>query len=276
MKDKTKKVALSGASGNIGRALRSELPHLGYALRSCGGRTPLSPRYAGEDVMNGDLRQPEVVDALLRGMDVLVHMAGTSVERPLLEIVQNNLVALHEVYEGARRQGVRRVVFASSNHAFGMHAVDSKLEQGASYRPDGFYGLSKMWGEGLARLYWDKHGIESVCLRIGSAEKVPANRRHLSTWLGPEDLIRMIECSIDAPDVGYAEVWGISNNQRAYWDVSQANAIGYRPRQNAEEWASSVENVPAHPDALAARFQGGAFAVDGFTRDGRRESDSDS
>ena len=266
MNEETRKVALSGASGNIGRILRVELPRLGHALRSCGGRNALSPLHDAEDVMHGDLREPEVVDRLLYGVDVLVHMAGTSVERPLPEIIENNLVALHQVYEGAVRHGVRRVVFASSNHAFGMHPVEATLRADATYRPDGFYGLSKMWGEGMARLYRDKHGIESVCLRIGSAEPAPANRRHLSTWLGPEDLIELVRCAIEAPDVGYAEVWGISNNTRAYWDVSQPNAIGYQPRQDAEPWASAVEHVAAHPDPLSARFQGGAFVVDGYSR----------
>jgi len=267
MNKETKKIALSGASGNIGRILRVELPRRGHALRSCGGREALAARHEGEDVMHGDLRRPEIVDRLLRDVDVLVHMAGTSVERPLPEIIQNNLVALHEVYEGARRHGVGRVIFASSNHAFGMHPVESRLHREATYRPDGFYGLSKMWGEGMARLYWDKHGIESVCLRIGSAEKAPANRRHLSTWLGPDDLIHLIERAIEAPDVGYAEVWGISNNRRAYWDVSEPNAIGYEPRQDAEDWAATVEHVAAHPDPLSARFQGGAFVVDGYSRE---------
>ena len=119
-----------------------------------------------------------MVDRLLEGVDVLVHMAGTSVERPLPEIIQNNLVALHQVYEGARRHKVRRIVFASSNHAFGMYAPDDRLALDAAYRPDGFYGLSKVWGEALARMYWDKHGIEAVCLRIGTTMgRPPASSR---------------------------------------------------------------------------------------------------
>lgn len=105
-----------------------------------------------------------MVDRLLAGTDVLVHMAGTSNEKPLPEIIENNLRALYEVYEGARRHGVRRIVFASSNHATGMHSVDEKLEVDCDYRPDGFYGLSKVWGEAMTRMYWDKHGIEgSAC-----------------------------------------------------------------------------------------------------------------
>lgn len=260
------KIALSGAAGNLGRILRTALPELGYKVRSAGGRTELRLLFPDEDIMHGDLREPEVVDKLLDGIDVLVHMAGTSVERPLAEIIENNLIALHAVYEGARRHHVKRIIFASSNHAFGMHPVEHTLHQGTCYRPDGFYGLSKMWGEGMARMYWDKHGIESVCLRIGSAsETPPANRRHLSTWLGVEDLIHLVQRAIEAPDVGYAEVWGVSANSRAYCDMSEPNQIGYAPRQNAEQWASQAEGIAVHADPVASQYQGGPFVVHDYT-----------
>src|SRR3954451_14839913 len=184
------KVALSGAGGNIGRVLRPEWLKRGVDLRSAGGSKPLESLVEGEDVCHGDLRDPVVVDRLLKGVDVLIHMAGTSVERPLSEVIQNNLVALHQVYEGARRHGVRRIVFASSNHAFGMHPVQHRLRLDADFRPDGFYGLSKVWGEAMARMYWDKHGIEGISLRIGTAMgRPPENERQLSTWMGTEDLV---------------------------------------------------------------------------------------
>src|SRR5206468_170433 len=130
------KVALSGASGNMGRILRTELQKRGVDLRSAGGRSPLQPLHEGEDVMHGDLRDPAVVDRLLNGVDVLIHLAGTSVERPLPEIIENNLVALYQIYEGARRNRVRRGVFASSNHAFRMHSVKAKLHRDAPFRSD--------------------------------------------------------------------------------------------------------------------------------------------
>ena len=207
----TVKVALSGAGGNVGRILRVELQKRGVSLRSAGGSKPLEPLHAGEDVMHGDLRDRAVVDRLLEGVDVLVHMAGTSVERPLPEIIDNNLVALHLVYEGARRHKVRRVVFASSNHAFGMHPSDARLELDADFRPDGFYGLSKVWGEAMARMYWDKHGIEGVMLRIGTTMgRPPENFRQLSTWMGSDDLVQLVMRAIEAKDMGYAAVWGIS------------------------------------------------------------------
>jgi uronate dehydrogenase len=167
------KVALSGAGGQLGRFLRPALLARGIDLRSAGGREPLTPLQAGEDIMHGDLREKANVDRLMQGVDVLIHMAGTSVERPLPEIIENNLVGLHAVYEGARRHRVKRIVFASSNHATGMHEITEKLDLNTDFRPDGFYGLSKMWGEGMARLYWDKYGIESVCVRIGSSIPKP-------------------------------------------------------------------------------------------------------
>jgi uronate dehydrogenase len=269
----TRKVALSGAGGNMGRILRVELPKRGVDLRSAGGRTPLEPLHPNEDVMHGDLREPAVVDRLLRGVDVLIHLAGTSVERPLPEIIENNLVGLHQVYEGARRNRVRRVVFASSNHAFGMNSVHDKLKLDAPFRPDGFYGLSKVWGEAMARMYWDKHGIEGISVRIGTAMgKPPENFRHLSTWLGTDDLLALMMRCIEAPDIGYLAVWAVSNNTRSYWDNAGAERLGYVPRQNAEDYAAEILRQPNPLDPIAQQYQGGQFVTIDFTAMGARPS----
>ncbi|MBS0294394.1 MAG: NAD(P)-dependent oxidoreductase [Proteobacteria bacterium] len=267
------KVALSGAGGIVGSILRKGLRERGVDLRAAGGSRPLIPAFEGEDVMHGDLREPAVVDRLLDGIDVLIHMAGTSVEKPLPEIIENNLRALYEVYEGARRHKVRRVVFASSNHAFGMYPVEQRLRLDAAYRPDGFYGLSKVWGEAMARMYWDKHGIEGIALRIGTTMgKPPENERHLSTWMGSDDLLQLVQRCIEAPDVGYAAVWGISNNRRAYYDIAEGNAIGYQPRQDAEEWVGEVLAQPNPLDPVAQRFQGGGFVTMDYTPPEQRPS----
>ena len=260
------KVALSGASGNMGRILRVELQKRGVDLRSAGGRTALTPLHDGEDVMHGDLRDPAVVDQLLRGVDVLIHLAGTSVERPLPEIIENNLVGLHQIYEGARRNKVRRVVFASSNHAFGMYSVKDKLSLDAAFRPDGFYGLSKVWGEAMARMYWDKHGIEGISVRIGTAMgKPPENFRQLSTWFGTDDLVDLMMRCIETRDVGYIAVWGVSNNTRAYWTPTSCDALGYHPRQNAEDFAPDVLKEKNRLDPIAQQYQGGGFVTIDFT-----------
>jgi uronate dehydrogenase len=268
------KVALSGASGNMGRMLRVELQKRGVDLRSAGGRTPLAPLRDGEDVMHGILRDPSVVDRLLQGVDVLIHLAGTSVERPLPEIIENNLIGLYNVYEGARRNKVRRVVFASSNHAFGMYSVNDKLTPDAAFRPDGLYGLSKVWGEAMARMYWDKHGIEGISLRIGSCEPRPANFRQLSTWLGYEDTVELVMRCITAPSVGYLAVWAVSNNTRAYWAPTHCNSLGYAPRQNAEDYAAEILQQKNPLDPIAQQYQGGGFVTKDFTPVGARPSES--
>jgi uronate dehydrogenase len=261
------KVALSGAGGQVGSVLRPRLLARGVQLRSGGGMNPLTPVSDAEEVMHGDLRDPAVVDRLLHGVDVLIHLAGTSVERPLPEIIENNLRALHTVYEGARRHRVKRIVFASSNHAFGMYSVDDKLAIDAPFRPDGFYGLSKAWGEDMTRMYWDKHGIEGVSVRIGSTLERPTEFRHLSTWLGHEDMVQLLMRCIEAPDVGYAAVWGVSANTRGYWDNSAAaERIGYRPVQNAEDYAAEILGKPDPLDPVARTFQGGGFTTMDYTR----------
>jgi uronate dehydrogenase len=266
------KVALSGAEGQLGQFLRPRLLAQGVDLRSAGFHA-LQPLRPGEDIVHGDLRDPENVDRLLHGVDVLIHMAGTSVERPLPEIIDNNLVGLHAVYEGARRHRVKRVVFASSNHAIGMHEVTERLALACDFRPDSFYGLSKMWGEGLARLYWDKHGIESVCVRIGSALERPTELRHLSTWFGLEDMMQFIQCCLRTPDVGFLTAWGVSNNTRSYWTPTGCARLGYAPKQNAEDFAAEILRQPNPLDAIGQRYQGGSFASFDYTTYEQRPRD---
>ncbi|MGF6774360.1 uronate dehydrogenase [Paraburkholderia sp. GAS199] len=262
-----KKIALSGAGGQLGSVVRRALVARGVALRSAAGSKALTPLVDGEDVMHGDLRDPAVVDRLLEGVDVLIHFAGTSVERPLPEIIENNLRGLVEVYEGARRHGVKRIVFASSNHAIGMYPVTERLELDCELRPDGFYGLSKVWGESLARMYWDKHGIESVCVRIGSCLERPTEPRHLSTWFGHQDLMHFLDRCFDAQDIGFLTVWGVSANTRSWWDNSGAERLGYVPTQNAEDFAGEILAGPNPLDALGQRFQGGGFVGIDYSRD---------
>jgi uronate dehydrogenase len=266
------KVALSGASGNIGQVLRPALLKLGFAVRSAGGRRALTPVTPEEDVIQGDMCDSAFVDRLLAGVDVLIHMAGTSVERPLPEVIENNLVGLHAVYEGARRHRVKRIVFASSNHAIGMHSVDSKLDLDCDLRPDGFYGLSKVWGEAMTRMYWDKHGIEGICLRIGTAIEKPTEFRHLSTWLGNDDLVQLISRCITVPDVGYLVAWGVSANKRSYWNHEGAAKLGYRPVQNSEDYAQEILQRPNPLDPVAQRFQGGGFVTIDYTPPEQRPS----
>jgi len=260
------KVALTGARGQLGTVLRAELLKRGVNLRSAGGSKALTPLVEGEDVCHGDLRDPAVVDRVLDGVDVVIHLAGTSVERPLPEIIGNNLTGLYELYEGARRHRVKRVVFASSNHAFGMYSVGDKLDPGCDFRPDCFYGLSKVWGEAMTRMYWDKHGIEGVSIRIGSCLPRPQEFRHLSTWFGHEDFFHMIDQCLKVPAVGYLAVWGISNNTRKYWNFGEdEKRLGYQPKQDSEIYAAEILAQKNPLDGIAQRYQGGGFVTIDFT-----------
>ena len=250
------RITLTGAGGALGLVLRPRLIARGAVLTSAGHRCP-APIAPGERVLGGDLRDDLVVDQALQGAEVVIHMAGSSVEKPLATIIENNLVALQRVYEGARRHGVKRVVFASSNHTIGMYQAGERLKLSDPVRPDGNYGLSKVWGEAMGRLYWDKFGIETVALRIGSALAAPAEPRHLSTWLGHEDMEALVWQALSVPDVGFLTVWGVSANTRGWWDNAQAAALGYQPRQNAEDYAAAILARP-DPGWLC---QGGSFAT---------------
>jgi uronate dehydrogenase len=154
-----------------------------------------------------------------------------------------------------------------------MYSIDDKLDSGCAFRPDGFYGLSKVWGEAMTRMYWDKHGIEGIALRIGSCEKEPANPRHLSTWLSHEDTVQLVLCCIRAPAVGFLPVWGVSDNARSYWTPNAAEAIGYQPQSRSEDHAERVLAGPNPLDAVARQFQGGSFVTQDYTPPGQRPGD---
>ncbi len=254
------KIALTGAAGKLGKMLRPRILNEGFELNSLSRDMGLSRLADREKIFSGDIVNQHGLEDFYSNVDVLIHLAGSSIEGPLSEIIHNNLVGLNAVYENAVRHKIPRIIFASSNHAIGMHDNESQLGLSCEYRPDGFYGLSKMWGEGLARLYFDKCGVESICLRIGSVEEAPFNVRHLSTWLGYEDFWQLIHRSIMVPKIGHQIVWGVSNNTRTYWSNSGAEALGYKPIQNAEVYAAEILKKHIERGEVNYIRQGGSFA----------------
>lgn len=267
----TMKILATGAAGRLGRACRQPLRQAGHALRITDLAGASLDPVQGEEPLSGNLGEQAFIDRALAGMEVVVHWAATSNEQAFPLVLENNHRMLFELYEGARRHGVRRIVYASSNHAFGLHDTGTRLRLDAPYRADCFYGLSKVWGEELGRMYWTKHGIETVALRIGTFMNLPPrNARELSSWLGLEDLEQLVQRAVEAPGVGFAPVWGISANTRAWYDLSEPNAIGFVPRQNAEDFASSLPAEPATADPVASRFQGGKFVTQSWTPEAGR------
>jgi uronate dehydrogenase len=246
-------VLLTGAAGSIGTALRDRLPDLGWDVRSF-DREPIP------DGIVGDITSPIDLDNAMDGIDAIVHLAGQPTEAPWPVIRDANIDGLFHVFEAARRAGVRRVVYASSNHAVGFTPVGRDQPADLPPRPDTLYGVSKVFGEALARYYVERYSFAAACLRIGTFEPRPTHQRSLSTWLSPDDCARLVDACLRAPDLTYALVWGISNNTRRMWSLDAGRALGYEPQDDAETYADEVEQGEHPSDA----YLGGGFASEGF------------
>ncbi|MBE7416953.1 MAG: NAD(P)-dependent oxidoreductase [Ideonella sp.] len=258
------RLLLTGAAGHLGRELRPRLARYCDVLR-------LSDHHAfgaagpGEEVMLAELADKSHLLALLEGVDAVVHLGGVSTEQPWEPILAANIVGMVNLYEAARRHRVRRIVFASSNHVTGFYRQDQVITPRDPVRPDGFYGLSKAFGENLAQLYWDRHGLETVSLRIGSSYAEPKDRRMLSTWMSFDDTERLVLAALTAPIVGHSVIYGMSDNGRVFWDNRCAAHVGYRPQDSSERFRATVEARQPRIDTTdpTAICQGGAFVTQG-------------
>jgi uronate dehydrogenase len=259
-----RRLLLTGAHGNLGRELRPRLKAYCETLR-LSHRTEMGPPGAGEEVMLADLADAQAVLGLLQGVDAVVHMGGVSTEQPWAPILAGNIVGMYNLYESARKNGVKRIVFASSNHVTGFYRQDEVVSPRDPVRPDGLYGLSKAFGENLAQLYWDRHRIETVSLRIGSSFAAPRDRRMLATWMSFDDTERLVVAALTAPVVGHSIIYGMSDNSTTWWDNTCARHIGYRPRDSSDVFRDEVEarQQVLDPDDPAVVHQGGAFVRTG-------------
>jgi uronate dehydrogenase len=254
------RVLLTGAAGGLGKVLRQGLKPCARVLR-LSDREPLGEAQAGEEIVPCELADRAAVRKLVEGCDAICHFGGVSVEAAFEPILQANIVGTFNIYEAARHHGVKRVVYASSNHVIGFYRQDQVIDADAPMRPDGLYGVSKCFGESLSRFYFDRHGIETVCLRIGSSFPAPKDRRMLSTYLSYSDLVELVRCSLFAPEVGHTIAFGVSANADTWWDNSKAAHLGFRARDSSEPERERVERTaPAlPPDDPARLYQGGAF-----------------
>ncbi len=258
------RLLLTGAAGGLGVELRRRLPAHCAVLR-VSDVAPLGEPREREEVQLADLADAGAVLALLQGVDAVVHLGGVSTEQPWEAILPANIVGAYNLYEAARRQGVRRVVFASSNHVTGFYRQDEVIPAGAPPKPDGLYGLSKAFGEDIAQLYFDKYGIQTVSLRIGSSYPAPRDRRMLHTWMSFDDLERLVIAALTAKDVGHSVICGMSANAHVWWDNAPAAHIGYLPRDSSAPFAAEIERTtaPGDPSDPAVIYQGGAFVRQG-------------
>ena len=253
-----KTVLITGAAGDVGTHLRRELAGR-YKLRISDIK-PIADVKPGEEFIAGDVSILADMEKVTRGVGAIVHLGGFSVEGPWEAILPANIVGTYNVFEAARRNGVKRILFATSNHAVGFYRRDQTIDHRVYPRPDSRYGVSKAFGEAIGSLYSDKYGMEVFNMRIGNVNLRPADKRRLSIWISPRDLAQLVVIGIDHPDIRFEIVYGVSGNKRSWYDNSNATRLGYKPRDDAEAWAEEVlrnEKPPA--DARAELYQGGVF-----------------
>ena len=258
------KLLLTGAAGGLGKALRLRLAANCSVLR-LSDRVEFGAAGVAEEMMLADLADHAAVDGIVQGVDAIIHLGGVSVEGPFGPILQANILGAYNLYEAARKHGVKRVVFASSNHVTGFYRQDQTINADQPARPDGLYGLSKAFGEDLSRMYFDRYGIETACIRIGSSFAEPRDRRMLASWLSFDDLHRLITACLTTPVLGHSIVFGMSDNAVTWWDNSRARHIGYVPQDSSDVFRDAVYAKTAAPDLTdpAAIFQGGGFVKAG-------------
>ena len=263
-----KNILITGAAGEIGTVLRAGLAGR-YSLLRLADVRPCRNIGTGEQEIITDVTDLEATVASAKDIDCIVHLAGVPREGPWNQILPKNIAGTYNVFEAARRNGVKRVVFASSNHVIGFHRVENPVDERDLLRPDSRYGVSKVFGEAVGRLYADKHGLSVACLRIGSFRPRPQNARELRTWISHRDTVQLVRRCIDAPAFHFIVVYGVSANTRNRWHDKTAQAIGYRPEDNAEAYAAELEDK-TYPAGPATDFHGGDPCAQEFSGDSSR------
>ena len=255
---------MTGAAGGLGQAMRPRLKANCAVLR-LSDVSPMAPAQAGEEVVQADLADADAVKALVAGCQAIVHFGGISTEQPWAPILQANIIGLYNLYEAARIHGVKRIVFASSNHVMGFYRQSEVVDALSPPKPDGLYGVSKAFGEDLSRMYFERYGIETACVRIGSCLPEPKDRRMLASWISHDDMHRLITACLTTQVLGHSIVYGTSDNSVSWYDNRLAHHIGYRPKDSADAFRYAVFARTPEPDLKdpAMQFQGGAFVKAG-------------
>jgi uronate dehydrogenase len=246
-----KKIVLTGAAGRLGSYLRAPLAKLAEQLVSTDIAPDIGKTLANETYMRADLADLNTIKTVLQGADMVVHFGAIGDEAPFEQLLGPNFIGAYNIWEAAFQNGVRRVVYASSIHAVGMYDKTDFIGTDVPHRPDTFYGLAKCFAEDLARLYWEKRKIEATSARA------------LGTWLSYDDLIQLVECAINTPVTGFTIAYGVSNNDRVGVDNSKASFLGYRPKDNAEQFAAKIlsETPVLDVNDKTHTCHGGVFAA---------------
>lgn len=254
------RVLITGAAGIIGMCLRTHLRGR-YALLRLADIAEQESAGAGEEVCTFDIRDIDSVEPCMQGIDCVIHLAGVPVEDSWEKVLPLNIEGCYNVFEAARRQGVRRVVFASSNHAVGYHRRERFIDNSVQPRPDSRYGVSKVFGEAVGRMYADKYGMSVACLRIGTFRKPdrPIESRQLLTWISHRDMAQLARRCVEHGSYHFVVAYGVSNNLRNRWDNSNVKFLGYSPEDDSEVFADEILAQGIRENPIAAQFHGGFY-----------------
>ncbi|MGH3722113.1 MAG: NAD-dependent epimerase/dehydratase family protein [Pseudonocardiaceae bacterium] len=259
----SERILITGAAGAIGTILRPRMARPGRILRLL-DIAPLPQAQPGERVetVEADITDLAAMRNAAEDVDAIIHLGGISHESDWHRILHTNIYGTYTVLEAARRAGVPRVILASSNHAVGFHPYSDELVPDYLFpRPDTYYGVSKATNEALGSLYHDRHGMNVLCVRIGSYCETPRDHRMLSMWLSPDDCARLMEALLSTPNPGFRVLWGISANSRGRFSLDEARALGYQPQDDAEQYANTL---PPPSVSEADRYIGGSYTSSGW------------
>ena len=254
------RILITGAAGKIGNTLREGLRGR-YSLIRLVDIAPLGAADTCEEIYPTDIRDINALDKAMAGIDCVVHLAGVPEEAEWETVLSLNIEGCFNVFEAARRKDVKRVIFASSNHAVGFHRRERFIDNSVLPRPDSRYAVSKVFGEALGRLYADKYGLSVACLRIGTFRMPdrPVEARQLLTWISHRDMVQLARRCIDYPNYHFVTVYGVSNNLRSRWDNTNVNFLGYRPEDNSEVFAAEILRLGVQENKIATQFHGGFY-----------------
>jgi uronate dehydrogenase len=260
-----KRVLLTGAAGDVGQRITPLLKAI-YPDLVLSDIKPVANTH-GLRFVHAELADAAQVAAAVQGIDGIIHLGGFSVEGPWETILNANIVGGYNIFEEARKAGVKRVIFASSNHAVGFYPRTDKIPHDVTVLPDSRYGVSKAFGEALGAMYALKHGMKVTSLRIGNVNEQPLDVRRLAIMLHPEDLVQLIRIGLEHPEIVNEVFYGCSGNSRAWWDNSRAEALGYKPKHNAEHQVATAEAAQkkAKADPVGDYYQGGTFCSAEYT-----------
>jgi uronate dehydrogenase len=259
---------LTGASGRVGSSLRAGLAERVRELRLI-DVVEIDETHAREVATVVDVRDGAAIRSVCQDAHGIVHLAGLADEADFRDLAEVNIIGTYHVLEAARLGGARRVVCASSNHVTGFYPTETHVDAAMPVRPDSLYGVSKVTGEALGRLYADKFGLQVASIRIGSFAEAPQDERQLSTWLSPRDCLAAVLAAMTTPELGFVAFYGVSRNARRWWDLAAGEKLGYRPQDDAEAYAAHVPAV----DPAGQEPQGGPYAAPAYTADRQRSLD---